>query len=132
MEDGSSTPRIEAGTGYSGAPVAGAILGTVFFPFISLIAALVLQGGQTNPRKKAQLRTWAWASGGYLALGVVIAVIVFASIAHASGSSDSSGPCEGGPKMGSAAKQVPGTTNKFVQPCEFGGSQTITFPSTTP
>jgi cellobiose-specific phosphotransferase system component IIC len=63
-------------TGYNGAAVAGAVLATLFFPFISLIAALLLQGGQPDPRKRAQLRTWAWVSGSWLLLGVVIAVVL--------------------------------------------------------
>jgi hypothetical protein len=62
--------------GYSDASVAGAVLATVFFPFISLIVALLLVGGQSDPRKRAQLRTWAWASGGWLVLGVVIVVVL--------------------------------------------------------
>jgi hypothetical protein len=76
MEGGTSAPREEAGTGYSGAPVAGAVLGTLFFPFISLIAALILQGGQSDPRKKAQLRTWAWVSGGWMVFWVLILVVL--------------------------------------------------------
>jgi hypothetical protein len=66
--------------GYNGAAVAGAVLATLFFPFIALIAALLLQGGQTNPRKKAQLRTWAWASGGLLLLGLLFAVVFVSSV----------------------------------------------------
>jgi hypothetical protein len=38
----------------------------------TLIAALLLQGGQTDPRKKAQLRTWIWASGGWLVLEAAV------------------------------------------------------------
>jgi hypothetical protein len=77
MEAGSSTPPPEAtGSGYTGAAVAGAALGTVFFPFISLIAALLLLGGQTDPQKRSQLRTWAWISGGWLVLGVVVSVLL--------------------------------------------------------
>jgi hypothetical protein len=76
MEAGTTPSPDEAGTGYEGAAVAGAVLATVFFPFISLIAALLLQGGQSDPRKKAQLRTWAWASGGWLAFGVVFVVFL--------------------------------------------------------
>ena len=76
MEAGTTPPPEEAGNGYEGAAVAGAVLATVFFPFISLIAALLLQGGQTDPRKKAQLRTWAWASGGWLVLGVFVLVVL--------------------------------------------------------
>ena len=62
--------------GYDGAAVAGAALTTFFFPFVALIAALILQGGQTDPRKKAQLQTWAWVSGGWLVLGVIVAVVL--------------------------------------------------------
>jgi hypothetical protein len=131
MEDGSSRPPEEAGTGYSGAPMAGAALATLFFPFISLIAALLLQGGQSDPRKKSQLRTWAWVAGGWLVFWAVI-LIVLANVTVGSGSVDRSGPCQGGPKIGATATQIPGKTNEFVQPCGFGGSQTITFPSTTP
>jgi hypothetical protein len=72
MEAGTSPSPSDAGPGYNGAAVAGAVLATVFFPFISLIAALLLQGGQTDPHKRSQLRTWAWISGGWLAFGVVV------------------------------------------------------------
>jgi hypothetical protein len=75
MEAGSVRPDTP-GAGYSGGAVAGAVLGALFFPFISLIVALVLQGGQTDLRKKAQLRTWAWASGGWLVFGVVVSVFL--------------------------------------------------------
>ena len=68
MEAGA--PPAEAG--YGGAAVVGALLATLFFPFIALIAALLLQGGQSDPRKKAQLRTWAWVSGGWLVVGAAI------------------------------------------------------------
>ena len=72
MEADSAPPD----AGYNGPAVAGAVLATLFFPLIALIAALVLMGNESNPRKRSQLRTWAWWSGGLLALGVVIAVLV--------------------------------------------------------
>jgi hypothetical protein len=72
MEAGTSP---EAGAGYPGAAVAGAVLATLWFPFIALIAALLLQGSQTDPRKKAQLRTWAWASGVWMVLGLVLILL---------------------------------------------------------
>lgn len=62
--------------GYSGAALAGAALATVCFPFISLIAALLLQGSQTDPRKRAQLRTWAWVSGGWLVFGFLVTAVL--------------------------------------------------------
>ena len=72
MEAGHLAPPGEAGSGYSGAAVAGAALATVLFPLIALIAALLLLTGQADPRRRAQLRTWAWISGGWLALMVVV------------------------------------------------------------
>jgi hypothetical protein len=65
--------------GYTDAAVAGAVLATLFVPFIALIAALLLQGNESDPRKKAQLRTWAWVSLGWLAVGTVV-VVVLASV----------------------------------------------------
>jgi hypothetical protein len=82
MEAGSSAPPEEAGLGYSDAAVAGAVLATVFFPFISLIAALLLLGGQTDPRKRSQLRTWAWVSGGLMAFEVVILAVLASVTLH--------------------------------------------------
>jgi hypothetical protein len=129
MEAGTTPPPEEAGEGYAGAAVAGAVLATLFFPFISLIAALLLQGGQSDPRKKAQLRTWAWASGGWLVLGLVLVLLAVGAFAHGAGSVDRSGPCQGGPEIGATGKQVPGDPNKFVFPCVFGGTETTRFPT---
>jgi hypothetical protein len=85
---------MEAGTsaqpeqnGYSGAAVAGAVLATFFFPLFSLIAALLLLGGQTNPDKRASLRMWAWASGGWILLQLVVVIALIGSVAHSSGDS---------------------------------------------
>ena len=77
MEAGSATSE----AGYGGAAVAGAALATLFFPFIALIAALLLQGGQPDPRKKSQLRTWAWASGGLLVLDLVLVLLAVGAFA---------------------------------------------------
>ena len=73
MEAGSA-PSEPSGAGYGGAAVAGAVLATVFFPFIALIAALLLQGGEADPVRRSQLRTWAWVSGGWLVFGVIVMV----------------------------------------------------------
>jgi hypothetical protein len=129
MEAGTPVPPAEPGPGrgYSGAPVAGAALATLFFPFISLIAALLLQGGQSDPHKKSQLRTWAWVSGCWIVFWVLI-VVMLSNVGGGSGSVDRSGPCQGGPKMGSTGRQIPGT-NKFVFPCEFGGTATTRLPN---
>lgn len=128
MEAGTSPPPEEAGPGYPGAAVAGAVLATLFFPFISLIAALLLQGGETDPRKKSQLRTWAWASVGWMAFGVVLVLLAVGAFRSGASGVSRSGPCQGGPQTGAAGKQIPGT-NKFVFPCVFGGTETTRFPS---
>ena len=66
---------------YPGSAVLGATLATLFFPLISLIVALVLMGQQRSERKRAQLKTWALASAGWIAFQFVIALIVFAAVA---------------------------------------------------
>jgi uncharacterized membrane protein len=81
MEAGST----ESERGYTGGAVVGAVLGTIFFPFIALIVALVLQGGQRDPQKQAQLRTWAWASLGWMVFWV-IASVVLVSVGSGNGS----------------------------------------------
>lgn len=65
-------PSERIGVGYDGASVAGAALLTLIFPLFTLIAALLLKGGQRDPRKQAQLRTWIWASAGWLVLESVL------------------------------------------------------------
>lgn len=135
MEAGSSAPPEPAGSGYSGAAVAGAVLATLFFPLIALIAALMLVGGQTDPQKCSQLRTWAWVSGAFVVIGVVlVALAVGAWGGHASGSNSRSGPCQGGPDENAAGRDISGNGTKFVFPCVFGGTATVTFPlsSTSP
>ncbi len=63
-------------TGYSDGAVAAAILGTIFFPLIALVGALLLLGGQAEPRKRSQLRRWAWVSGVWLVVAVTGAVLL--------------------------------------------------------
>jgi fumarate reductase subunit D len=62
--------------GYSGGAVAGAVILTICFPLIALIVALLMQGGQTDPRKRSQLRTWAWASLGWMVFAFVLGVVL--------------------------------------------------------
>lgn len=130
MDAGVPPPSEEAGPGYEGAAIAGAVLATVFFPFIALIAALLLQGGESDPRKKAQLRTWAWVSGGWMLFGLVLVLLAVGAVGgHASGSNVSrSGPCQGGPELNSTGRNIPGT-DTYVFPCVFGGTETTRLPS---
>ena len=76
MEAGSAPSEV----GSKGPAVAGAVLATLFFPLIALIAALLLMGNENNPHKRSQLRTWAWVSGGLMVFAGVL-FVVLASIA---------------------------------------------------
>ena len=78
MEAGASPPPQDAGP-YNGPAVAGAVLATLCFPLIALIAALLLMGNETSPARRSQLRTWAWASGALLVFGAVL-FLVLASV----------------------------------------------------
>jgi hypothetical protein len=49
---------------------------TLLSPVIALIVALFLLGGQTDPRKRSQLRTWAWISAGWAALVVTVLLLL--------------------------------------------------------
>jgi hypothetical protein len=61
--------------GYPTSAVVGAGLATFFFPLISLIVALLLMGGERSERLQAQLRMWAWASAGWIAVEVLFVVL---------------------------------------------------------
>jgi hypothetical protein len=60
--------------GYPGPTIAAAVLMTLFFPLISLIAALLLLGRERNPAKRSSLRTWAIATGVWIALYVLVGI----------------------------------------------------------
>ena len=112
---------------YPSSAVLGAVLATLFIPLISLIAALVLAGQQANERKRAQLRTWAWASGGWIAVQAVAAIIFFVAVASSGPSVDRSGPCMGGPEIGATGRDT-GDGEHFVLPCAGGGTVTVRVP----
>src|SRR5690242_20642460 len=102
MDEGSEPEPPDSEHPYEGAAVAGATLATLASPFKSLIAALLLQGRETDPARKAQLRTWAWASGGLLVLGLVVGGIAIAVVAGKVNDvrnkmrPNPAGPCQGG------------------------------------
>jgi hypothetical protein len=62
--------------GYSDGAVASAVLATIVFPLIALAAAWILLGSQTDPRKRSQLRRWAWGSAGWLVAATSTAVLL--------------------------------------------------------
>jgi hypothetical protein len=61
---------------YTGGEIAGAVLATLFFPLIGLIAALMLLNGESNPAKRSSLRSWAWVSGGLMVLDVLVVAVL--------------------------------------------------------
>ena len=63
--------------GYPAPVVLGGAIATFFFPVI----ALMLMGGEQSPRKRSQLKTWAWASFAFLALQAVLFLLVLIVIA---------------------------------------------------
>ncbi len=77
---------------YSREAKIGAVLLTIFMPFIALIAALMLRAQELRPARRDQLKSWAIASGAWLATGWVIAIIAFASALSAVNPSS----CKGG------------------------------------
>ena len=81
MEAGSAPPGTSEAP-YNGSAVAGAVLATLFFPLIALIAALILMGNESNPQQRSQLRTWAWVSGGFMAFGVVLFAVLASVTLH--------------------------------------------------
>ncbi len=101
----------------------------MFFPLISLIAALLLMGRQTNPLRREVLRRWAILSGGIIAVELVIVLVALATIASSFNDGvDHSGPCQGGPEVGAPA--VEDENGNAVFPCTFGGSVTVNFSET--
>ncbi|HEX2317883.1 MAG TPA: hypothetical protein VHJ18_02770 [Streptosporangiaceae bacterium] len=89
-----SSPATAIGedTPYSGEAMVGAIVLTIFVPFIALIAALVLRAQEMQPRRREQLKNWAIASVGWLATGWVIGIVAFSAVLGAAGSAG----CKGG------------------------------------
>ncbi len=98
---------------------------TVVAPFVSLVAALIMRGSQSNPVRRATLRTWAVASGAWLAVGLLIVIVVVASAGNSVSHNvpSTSGPCLGGPDMGSSGVSVGHGNYRF--PCADGGSTVV-------
>jgi len=96
---------------------------TIAMPMIALIVALVLRSAETNPVRRAELRTWALVSGGLLAAGLLIGIIAVASIASSLPHVDHSGPCMGGPAPGATGQPVGHGNYRFN--CIDGGSTVV-------
>jgi hypothetical protein len=129
LYDPAVSEAVEEGP-YPGAAVLVAALATFFFPLISLIAALIMLSGEQAARRRAQLRTWAWLSGGWLALQLVVFLTLLLSVvvwsSEADIDTDRSGPCVGGPVLGESIETD--SAGRAVVPCEISGTATVTLP----
>ena len=74
---------------YGSGMALGAVLLTIFAPFISLVAALIMRGSETRPSRLAFLKTWAIASAVWLGTGFLFFIIFLASLSGGGG-------CRGG------------------------------------
>lgn len=116
----------QAAEPYGSEMTLGAILLTVFLPFIALVAALVMRGSETRPKRRDFLRTWAIVSGAWLCTGYLIAFIVFASLVGGTAG------CRGGidrfglPEYESAD----GQHWTAIYPCVDGGATRTPLPGT--
>ena len=127
ISDAAPAPADE---GYSPGMKAGATLLTIFAPFIALIAALVMLGSEQGPARRAFLRTWAWISAGLLALALIVAITVIASVAGSTHNVDPSGECIGGPMIGEPGISLGGGRYRF--PCAGGGSTVVNLGGSAP
>jgi hypothetical protein len=129
MREAPAVPGTPAsdGTKYDSSAVLGAVLLTIFLPFVALIVALVSRSSQTDGTKRRQLEQWAIASGCVLILAPVVALVLVASIQP---HRDTTGPCVGGPAIGVAG--TPLGDGRFRIPCEISGSTVMRFPDGTP
>ena len=112
--------------GFSQGMKAGAVVGTIVAPFISLIIALVMLGDEQNPVRKSFLKTWAAVSGGILAVWLLIVIALFAAVSSAGPHVSDKGPCQGGPVMGAQGEQI--GPHRWRFPCEFGGHAVVNLP----
>lgn len=101
----------------------GAVLLTVFLPFIALVVALVMRGSETRPKRRAFLKTWAVASGAWLATGFLVAIIAISSIGAGGG-------CRGGIDEFGLPEYVSTDDEHWtaIYPCLEGGTTTTPAP----
>jgi hypothetical protein len=106
----------------TGSKVAAGLL-TIFMPMIALIVALAMRSSEMNPVRRVELRSWAIASGAWLATGLLIGIIAVASVANSAPRVNPSGPCIGGPIFGAAGQPLGRGNYRFE--CSGGGSTVV-------
>jgi hypothetical protein len=110
---------------YGSGMTLGAVLLTIFAPFIALVAALIMRGSETRPSRLSFLKTWAIASGAWLATGFLLGILVFASVAGGGG-------CHGGmdPFGLPEYRSQDGQHWTATYPCVDGGRTSTPLPGT--
>jgi hypothetical protein len=118
-----SAPPPDADTPFGGEMTLVAILLAAFMPFIALIVALVMRSGEERPSRRQFLKTWAIASGAWLATGWIVALLAFSAIASSVGGGSG---CKGGPDPFGLPEYTSsdGTHWTAIVPCVGGGTKT--------
>lgn len=121
-----------AGGGYPGTSVAAALLSSLFFPLVALIASLFLLGSERDPRRRGDLVTWASVSGILIVIQVVVAVFIFVGTSSGSSQAPVQAPAQlsakqacpdGLPDDGAAGMGLkPGD---YLTLCNWSGKETI-------
>jgi hypothetical protein len=122
-------PETQADKPFGSGIALGAGLLTVFMPFIALIAALVIRRSEQRPSRRQFLKTWAIASGIWLATGWLVGLLFLASF------SAGAGACKGGidefaPPIRYASTDDQHWTGTF--PCVDGGTTSTPVPDPFP
>lgn len=81
------------GPPYESAMVLGAVLLSIFVPFIALIAALIMRGQERIQARRQFLKNWAIGSAAWLATGWLIGLIALVAIG---GAATGAASCKGG------------------------------------
>jgi hypothetical protein len=110
---------------YGTGATVGAVLVSVFMPFIALIVALGLRSQEHRPRRRQFLKSWAIGSAIWLCTGWLIPIIAFSAA-----SSGASG-CQGGidQLVPPSYQSSDGVHWQATYTCMNGGTETRPVPS---
>lgn len=104
--------------------VVGAVLLSLFTPFIALIAALVLRSQEQRPKRRQFLKNWAIGSAVWLGTGWLVGIIAISSSLGAPG-------CQGGidQAVPPSYQSNDGVHWEATYTCMNGGTETKPVPS---
>ena len=110
---------------YGSGATLGAVLLTVFLPFIALIAALVLRSAERGAKRKQFLKNWAIGSAAWLCTGWLIPIIAFSAAAP------SMSGCQGGidQMVPPSYESGDGVHWQATYACMNGGTETKSVPA---